>query len=226
MSVKLGQVIPWGRTMDEYLRMFQLTEHDQKRRILGCGDGPASFNAEMTQCGRSVISFDPIYNFSSSQILERFEASRETVISQVKAHPQNYVWTYHRSPEQLLETREQAIRTFLSDYPLGTEQGRYVTAELPRLPFANDSFDLAICSHLLFLYSNLLSLEFHCQSILELLRVAPQLRLFPVTALDCEISPHLKPVLEYLQNRGHKVEVAEVDYQLQRNGNKMLRVMR
>lgn len=226
MSVKLNDIIPWGRTADEYQRMFRLEESDLRGRILGCGDGPASFNAEMTQGGRPVISCDPIYAFSAAQISGRFEASVEPVMSQVRAHPQNYVWTYHRSPEDLLKTRQQAIDAFLPDFARGREEGRYIVAELPKLPFENQSFDLAVCSHLLFLYSDLLSLEFHLQSILELCRVAKEARIFPVTALNCEISPHLQPLLEKLPDYGLKSEVIPVNYQLQRNGDKMLRVSR
>jgi hypothetical protein len=224
MSVQLHEIIPWGRSLDEYQRMFALTESDLAGRILGCGDGPASFNAELTQLGHRVISCDPIYTFSPAQILERFEASIDPVMSQVRAHPQNYVWTYHRSPEELLNTRKRVIRTFLSDYETGLARRRYVVAELPTLPFTTQSFDLAVSSHLLFLYSRLLSKEFHFQSILELCRVAKEVRLFPITTLECEISPHLIPLMTQLQHHGLKVELIKVDYQLQRNGNQMLRV--
>jgi hypothetical protein len=224
MSVQLHQIIPWGRSLDEYRCMFALTESDLSGRILGCGDGPASFNAELTQLGHTIVSCDPIYAFTPAQILERFEASIDPVMSQVRAHPQNYVWTYHRSPDDLLNTRKRVIRTFLSDYEKGLAQGRYIIAELPTLPFATQSFDLAVSSHLLFLYSRLLSLEFHLRSILELCRVSKETRLFPITTLECEISPHLEPLMTQLQQHGLKVELIKVDYQLQRNGNQMLRI--
>lgn len=224
MSVQLQEIIPWGRSLDEYQRMFGLTKSDLSGRILGCGDGPASFNAELTRLGHSVVSCDPIYTFTAAQILERFEASIQPVMSQVSAHPQNYVWTYHRSPGDLLNTRKRVISAFLSDYENGLKQERYVVAELPTLPFAAQSFDLAVCSHLLFLYSRLLSMEFHLQSILELCRVAKEARFFPITTLECEISPHLAPLMAQLLRHGLKVELVKMDYQLQRNGDQMLRV--
>jgi len=46
-----------------------------------------------------------------------------------------------------------SMRTFLGDYNLGKRQGRYVDAELPSIAFPNKSFDLALCSHFLFLYA-------------------------------------------------------------------------
>jgi len=40
MGFTLAKVVPWGRSYDEYIRMFSLTEADLGLRILGCGDGP------------------------------------------------------------------------------------------------------------------------------------------------------------------------------------------
>lgn len=67
MSFTLEKVVPWGRSYNEYLRMFVLTEDDLGRQILGCGDGPASFNAELSQRGGHIISIDPIYIFDVDQ---------------------------------------------------------------------------------------------------------------------------------------------------------------
>jgi len=224
MSVELKKIVPWGRSMQEYELMFRLSASDLRRRILGCGDGPASFNAGMTQRGVSVVSCDPIYAFSPAQIREQFEAGIEPIMSQVRAHPQNYVWSYHRNADDLLRNRETVMRAFISDYPAGLAQGRYVPAGLPKLPFASDTFDLAVCSHLLFLYSEMLSLEFHLQSILELCRVAIELRIFPITGLDCEPSPYLAPLEKELCRLGLRVDIVKVDYQLQRNGDRMMKI--
>ncbi|WNN90803.1 hypothetical protein [Gloeocapsopsis dulcis] len=60
--MKLNEVVPWGRTLEEYKLMFNLSEADLNTKIFGCGDGLASFNAEMTQLGYSVVSVDPIYS--------------------------------------------------------------------------------------------------------------------------------------------------------------------
>ena len=47
MEIKYESVVPWGRTFEEYVDMFNLTEVDLDKSILGCGDGPASFNYTM-----------------------------------------------------------------------------------------------------------------------------------------------------------------------------------
>lgn len=72
--MKLNEVVPWGRNLEEYRLMFALSEADLNAKILGCGDAPASFNAQMTKLGYSVTSIEPIYQFSAQEIRERVEA--------------------------------------------------------------------------------------------------------------------------------------------------------
>ncbi len=226
MSVRLDQIVPWGRSMREYERMFDLTETDLRRKILGCGDGWASFNAEMTRRGFSVISCDPTYAHSAAEFERQFERSLQPVLSQVRANPQNYVWSFHRDLDALRQCREAVMRTFVSDYPGGLAAGRYVAGSLPSLPFPDGRFDLALCSHLLFLYSELLSRDFHLKAIRELCRVAGEVRIFPLVGLDCELSPYLALIQEQLGSAGFRVEVRKVKYQVQRNGDEMMSVRR
>lgn len=47
MAVTISQVVPWGRSLDEYRHLFDLAEVDLAKRIVGVADGPASFNVEM-----------------------------------------------------------------------------------------------------------------------------------------------------------------------------------
>jgi hypothetical protein len=61
--MELREIVPWGRSFEEYRRMFALTESDLAGRTIGCGDGPASFNAEATAAGHAVVSCDPIYSW-------------------------------------------------------------------------------------------------------------------------------------------------------------------
>ena len=63
LAFKLDQIAAWGRSFDEYVRMFSLTDSDLGKRFLGCGDGPASFNASMHTQGRAVVSVDPCTGF-------------------------------------------------------------------------------------------------------------------------------------------------------------------
>jgi hypothetical protein len=229
-AMNLTEVIPWGRSFAEYRRMFALTDDDLARQLLGCGDGPASFNAEATAIGHRVVSCDPIYAFSAGEIRQRVEACYDTVIAQVKRDRDGFVWTDFRDPDHLGACRLAAMRRFLADFAAGKREGRYVAASLPALPFADGQFSLALVSHLLFLYSGQLGLEFHLAALAELLRVAPEVRVFPLLGLDRRWSPHVDPVREQLEQAGFVVEVVAVDYEFQRAedhaGSRLLRVSR
>jgi hypothetical protein len=224
MAVTLDDVVPWGRSLDEYRLMFDLSDADLALNILGCGDGPASFNREMTALGRSVISCDPIYGFSKQQIERRVRATYDAIITQVRQKQENYVWDYFLDADQLGRHRLATMRRFLEDFELGKAQGRYQTAALPKLPFVDHQFELALCSHLLFLYSEQLSFEFHRASILELCRVAREVRIFPLLALDCRLSPYVEPIRAALSAAGFVVEVAPVPYEFQRGGDHMMKI--
>lgn len=75
----LDQLVPWGRSCEVYSAMFSLAGADMAGRLLGCGDGLASFNAEATRRGNKVVSCDPIYALSTAD----FEALIATTDKQV-----------------------------------------------------------------------------------------------------------------------------------------------
>ena len=173
----LDQVVPWGRSFEEYRRMFALTDADLQSRILGCADGPASFNAEATRRATRVVSFDPLYRYDVHQIRERIAATCDQVLEQTRQNAGEFVWDVISSVEQLCAVRMAAMEAFLDDYDAGRQQGRYVEAELPTLPFPDLSFDLAVCSHFLFLYTTQLTEAFHQAAVIELCRVAREVRI-------------------------------------------------
>lgn len=204
--------------------MFNLFDADLNLRILGTGDGPASFNAEMTALGYSVISVDPIYAFSMEQIAQQIGETYDTVISQVKRNPGNYVWDFFRDADDCGRARLATMRQFLDDFESGLAEGRYQVQSLPNLDFADHQFDLALCSHLLFLYSDPFSFDFHRDSITELCRVAKEVRIFPLLALDCKESPYVEPIRSHFSDTGFIVEIVLVPYEFQKDGNKMMKI--
>jgi hypothetical protein len=84
MASKLDNMVPWGRSFDEYVDMFCLTDDDLKKEILRCSDGPASFNAELTARGGHVISADPVYRFGKTEIENRINKVAQNIIGQVR----------------------------------------------------------------------------------------------------------------------------------------------
>ena len=224
MAMTLDQVIPWGRSLDEYQHMFDLSPQALQGKILGCGDGPASFNAELTAQGGQVVSVDPIYAFSGQEIDQRVQEMAVTVVTQVQQSLHDYVWTTFGDPEGLGRHRLATMRRFLADYEQGKAEGRYLTQSLPALDFAEGSFDLALSSHFLLLYSEQLSYEFHLAAILEMCRVAREVRIFPLLDLKCRRSHHIAPLQEALTALGYQVRLDAVPYEFQRGANQMLRI--
>ncbi|MBI5938347.1 MAG: SAM-dependent methyltransferase [Betaproteobacteria bacterium] len=226
MGFTLDKVVPWGRSYEEYVAMFDLSEAALRLRILGCGDGPAEFNARLTERGGNVVSIDPIYEFDASQIRNRIAATYETVMDQMHKNQDGYVWNAITSVGDLGRIRMSAMSAFLSDFEAGKREGRYIAGELPSLPFDKQQFDIALSSHFLFLYSAHLSAEFHLQALEEMLRVAQEVRIFPLLTLDGRPSPHLNLVTEHFAKQDFCVSVKRVPYEFQRGGNEMLHIGR
>jgi hypothetical protein len=206
--------------------MFALTDCDLGQRIVGCGDGPASFNAEMFQRGQRVISFDPLYQFTTGEIRRRIDATCPRLLEWARLNRAALVWDAIGSPGELGRVRMAAMDRFLADYDAGKVQGRYVVASLPNLPVADRQFDLALCSHFLFLYGEQFPLEFHVDAVLEMTRIAAEVRVFPLLDMAGQPSCHLEPVMAVLARRGMRGVVERVPYEFQRGGNQMLRVTR
>ena len=224
IDYKLKSIVPWGRNLEEYRQIFSLSEKDLKKRILGCGDGPSSFNAELTALGGDVISIDPIYQFSKEQISSHIDEVSIEVMEMVRKNSSGFVWKSIKNTNELERVRMSAMRAFLNDYKEGLKQKRYRFEILPSLTFKDKSFDLALSSHFLFLYSEHLDFEFHLSAILEMLRVAVEVRIFPLKTLENVYSPHLKKVQEALEQKGYKSEIIQTEYEFQQGADEMLRI--
>ena len=220
--MKLKEVVPWGRGLAEYRLMFDLSDDDLGLSILGCADGPASFNRELS--AGQVVSVDPVYQFSRAELEQRISDCYFEVMSEVQKNQQNFVWTFFKNPAKLAQARMEAMNLFLDDFERGKQQDRYRVGSLPTLDFSDNQFDLALCSHFLFLYSDLLSLEFHLASIRELCRVAKEVRIFPLLELSGYQSVYVHRVLSELRKSGLMVEVNQVAYEFQKGANKMMRI--
>lgn len=226
MAMKLKNVVPLGRSFDEYRLMFTLSKRDLNKRIIGLGDGPASFNAEMYTMGKEVISIDPIYMFSAKDIQRKFDKIADNIIDQVRNTPGDWTWTYHMSPDDLKQHRSEALTKFIADFEQGKKDGRYQTGELPSLGFQDWTFEIALCSHFLFLYSEHYDYNFHKAAVYEMLRVSDEVRIFPLLDLMLNRSPYIDPLLEELANDGFVVKIKKVPYEIQRGGNEMMWIFR
>ena len=222
--MKLENIVPWGRNLSEYVAMFSLTNSDLDAKILGCGDGPSSFNTEVDLNGGYIVSVDPLYAYSKQEIMHRIDEISEEVMEQVVKNRDNFVWKSISSPGMLYEMRIESMSEFLMDYNEGKEEGRYIAEELPKLSFDDDQFDLALSSHFIFLYSEHLDESFHIRSLLEMLRVAKEVRVFPLLDLRGEKSVHLEVVIAELTRLGYCTEIIKTGYEFQKGGDEMLKI--
>jgi hypothetical protein len=206
--------------------MFALGEADLRLKILGCGDGPAGFNAEATRRGLRVVSCDPLYRCSTADIRERILQTYDEVLDQTRRNTHEFIWTDITSVDELGRLRMSAMNEFLADFERGKADGRYVDAELPTLPFADTAFDLVLCSHFLFLYTTQLGEVFHRDSIRELCRVAREVRVFPLVVLGGERSPFVDRIVDDLRRAGIRADIDRVPYEFRRGANEMLRITR
>ncbi len=220
MAFRYKDIVPWGRSYDEYVKMFDLKESELKLKILGCGDGPASFNSECNRRGGHVTSVDPVYNMTKAEIRKRIAETYDNVLGQTEKNLEKFKWDVIRSIEELGKIRMEAMEIFLDSFEQGKKEGRYIPASLPVLPFRDGEFDIALSSHFLFLYTDNLSYDFHIKSIREMLRVAGEVRIFPLLDMNANKSICVKGTMDELG--AEIIELRKVDYEFQIGGNEML----
>ena len=143
------------------------------------------------------------YDFSAGYISKRIRATLDQNVSNVKANQERFLWHEIESPQRLGEVRMAAMRRFLDHFPQGLEAGRYRAEVLTSLPFEDRAFDLALCSHSLFTFSDQLSKDFHVAAIEEMCRVSGEARVFPLL-------------------ESYAVHTRLVPFVFQRDGNRML----
>ena len=150
------------------------------------------------------------------------------MLEQARQNAHEFVWDEgFPSIEALKRVRMAAMHAFLDDYPQANPRAAATSRpDCPCCRSRDGAFDLALCSHFLFLYSQQFDAAFHLQSMRELCRVAREVRVFPLLALGARPSPHLAAVTEALEADGFAVAVERVPYEFQRGGNEMLRVTR
>jgi len=206
-----------ARSYAEYVAMFDLRE--LPLRILDCCAGGSSFTAEANRRGAETVAADPAYSIPDEDVsIVLRDAAQETCRIN-DDHAQDFVWSWYGSAARRDALRAEAAEDFLADKI--RHPGRYVTAALPDLPFAPDRFDLVLCSHLLFTWSDQYGLDWHLAAAGELLRVcSDQVRIFPLVEQGTGRPVEFLP--EFLYRLNVPWVIREVPYELQRGANQML----
>lgn len=224
MSLQLDDFLITGRTFEEYVAFFDLNAETMKNmRVLDCPSGASSFIAEAKSRGIAASGCDILYCYDRDALRVQGEKSIEKIYADTSWMADNNFDFYH-SIERHKEHRVGALETFCADY--NTKD--YWFAELPKLPYADDSFDLLLSSHLLFVYDDRLDLVFHEASITEMLRISNEVRIFPL--VDYKNSrvdePHNLSPFAYQIAEKFGGEIVKVGFEFQKNGGYMLRIKR
>jgi hypothetical protein len=142
----------------------------------------------------------------------------------ISENHERFVWDWYGSADRHQEMRRAAGAAFIAD--LWRRPGSYLAGRLPRLPLADASVDLALCSHLLFTWAGTFDRDRHRTAILEMCRVSRgEVRIFPLVHMGAgEPVGFLDDLRTDLDATGVVSDCARVPYEFQRGADRMLRV--
>ncbi|MBN2722170.1 MAG: hypothetical protein JXQ77_05075 [Campylobacterales bacterium] len=222
MSLQLDDFLITGRTFEEYAAFFDLDAASMKNtRVLDCPSGASSFIAEAKKIGIAAQGCDILYRYNADKLRLQGEKSIEKIYADTGWMADNNFAFYH-SIERHKEHRISALEKFCTDY----NSADYKYVELPKLPYENDSFDLVLSSHLLFVYDDRLDLTFHEASIAEMLRIGKEVRIFPLVDYKNSRKDELDNLspLAYQIAEKFDAKICKVGFKFQKNANYMMKI--
>lgn len=225
MSLKLDDFLITGRTYEEYSAFFDLnTKMLTNKKVLDCPSGASSFISTARENKIDAHGTDVLYQFDVEDIEKQGRVSIDKIYEDI-TWMDGFSFDFYNSIENHRLYREEALEKFRENY--NTEYYRF--NELPKLNFEDKSFDLLLSSHLLFVYDDRLDYEFHKKSILEMMRVSKELRIFPLVDFknskveeEKNFSPYLYKIMDDLKE--FDMEVVKVDFEFQPRANYMLKI--
>ncbi|WP_226665264.1 class I SAM-dependent methyltransferase [Metabacillus litoralis] len=215
------------RSFKEYQDMFMLDEHLLKTgKVLDVASGASSFISELNKNGYKGIAVDPLYHLSVDEMVQFGEKEMLIANEKLETIKDSLAWDYYRNLTQHKEIRNQSFQQFIESYTL--ERGKtYISAALPNLPFADDSFSLILCNHFLFLYQNQFDLEFHKQALKEMIRVLKKggtMRIYPLVGFKNELYPHLDTLLKEIKTNNIHFELHNTNFRFLPNATHFLQI--
>lgn len=212
----------YGHSMHDYIRMFDLGHAElDMMHVLDCSGHYSSFSYEMGLEGHKVVVANPFFATTASMLRNQLKGLEQRFHDHVASNLDAY-FLHHATLDAEMAHRHQVSDTAIQDLESSLDGQRYSPQDLTQLNYADESFDLALSSHFLFTYSDELTLEYHQAAIQEMLRVADELRIFPLITHQGKPSPHLGPILQWATTQGMSAELQQVPYEFQKGGNAML----
>jgi SAM-dependent methyltransferase len=216
-------VLVTSRSAAEYHAMFDLTSDAlAPLRVLDCCAGASSLAAETAAY---VVAADPAYGRGRAMVADEAQSGLVAGSDIIEDQADRFEWSWYGVPARRTAMRTAAMRRFVAD--LAARPSRYVAGALPDLPFADESFDLVLCSHLLFTWADRFDRDWHHAALSELVRVArSEVRIFPLVHQGSGDPVAFLPSLRSeLQAAGHRNELRRVPYRFQRGADQMLVVL-
>lgn len=204
--------------------MFALSEQDLNKSFIDCGSGINSFNEEMRALGHEVISCDDLYAKPYSELEKQTKLIQENLRFLFKQAKHVNDTHLIGNVESFLKEKRKATEIFLNGIQRGKEAGYYLTYPIKSLPYKDFHFDIALSSHYFFGERDNSSLDFHLEAIGEMTRVASDVRIFPLVDKNDNISSILGPLSLHFQEAGYNLQVKQVDFSIQKQGNALLRI--
>ncbi|MEK3881695.1 methyltransferase domain-containing protein [Paenibacillus sp. PL2-23] len=191
------------RGFGEYEAMFGLTAAELAAgAILDVAAGGSSFVAEARARGFEAYAVDPRYGEAASRWAQEAKAEIETSTEKLAALKESFDWSYYGSIEQHRKGRLASLAQFAA-HAETSDVYRY--GALPELPFRDDTFELILCSHFLFLYAEAFGESFHEASVRELMRVCKPggvIKIYPLLSLKWEPYAGLQELMDLVRAEG------------------------
>lgn len=219
-----GLLIPgWVYDLADYRQIFDLSEADMGKQILDFPGGISSFNAEMCEARHFVVSGDPNYGLDFDAMSDVAEDMLEQNEKDLREHLDRLKFKDEAHLQAIFQNWRKNKDKFLADYSNGLREHRYQAMHLPKLPFKNFQFELALCSDLLF-HAHARGGLTPQELMAELSRVALEVRIFPLLDEKNKMPQSIGPLLLEYQQLDFGIEVREVPYEIKQGGNAMLRI--
>jgi hypothetical protein len=221
MSKRSDSLLFFGHSLQQYLKMFSLDLNDLSNvKLLDCMAGVNSVVTQMLPHAAAAVALDSLYNLTAQQIRQELNASNK-LQDFFHSNTEQFNWSEYLNAKIEYDNRMHTAEEFFSSYD-SNRKNYCAISSVSSINLDSGSFDLALSSHFLFTNSDKISQQQHSEIILEYARIANEVRVFPLFDKSGEISLHLGPVLQDLQDNGYETEIRQVDYELQVGANAML----
>jgi hypothetical protein len=188
--------------------------------------GACSFTAKANNKGANAHAADILYRESLDTLKELGEQGIDKIYANT-AWMKDHNFAFYGDLEGHKRHRKSALSDFVADY----DKKRYTYAKFPHLRFAANSFDLCLSGHFLFTYDDRFDYDFHLASIMSMIEIASEVRIFPLVDMnnskqgkERNFSPFVYRLLDELPSFELKAQIVPVDFEFQRGAGFMMRI--